>query len=493
MTHELRNVLRLRPLQLMILVGLFAFLAGVCCHLKWGVLDPDVWWHLRVGDWIMQRHAVPYTGIFSRSAADRRWLSYSWGYEVLVSRAYAWYGLVGLGLFAVVLTLAVAYSVYYMVRHLSGNFWLACLLAASTCFACLFNITPRSVFLSMMFFAIALFLILQANRTRHVELLYYLPLLFVFWANVHIQFIYGLFLVGLLTGINLLQRLGESVGIAPRFLLRPHLPLTKLVAVFVACLLGTGIGPYSFRLYTIIYQYLGARFPYRVIHEFYALDFRSYSHYVQLLLTAAGFYAIGSPRKIDPFKLVLLTVASVVGFRSMRDSWFICISAAACIADSFERKETTERSSGETPLETAGVAVAVALALLLLIPNTNFTEQGLQQAIRSYYPVNAVDFLRRNPQRGPLYNTLDWGGFLIWSMPDYPVVIDGRYDLYGEDLSWHFFRVHMGLESYLDDPYLNDAGLVLLQRQAPLTSKLAADPRFKLTYQDPIASIFTRR
>jgi len=491
--QELRGVLRLRPLQLLILAVLFASLAGVCCHLKWGVLDPDVWWHLQVGNWIVQHHSVPHTGIFSRSAADRRWLSYSWGYEVLVSRVYAWSGLVGLGLFAVVLTLAVAYTVYWMVRRLSGNFWLACVVGAATCYAFLFNITPRSVFLSMMFFAIVLTLILEAERTGRVQLLYYLPLIFALWANVHIQFIYGLFLVGLLTGISLLQRLGEFVGITPNFLLPPGLPLGKLLAVFAACLLATGIGPYSFGLYAVIYQYLGAKFPYHVIREFYAIDFRSSSHYVQLLLTAAGFYVVGSQRKVDPFKLALLTVASVVGFRSMRDSWFICISAAACVADRSERGETSERYVGEMRSETAAVAVAVVLSLLLLVPNTNFTEQGLRKAMAGYYPVNAVNFLRHNPQRGPLYNTLDWGGFLIWSMPDYPVVIDGRYDLYGEDLSWHFYRVYMGQESYLADPYLNDAGLVLLQGQAQLTSKLEADPRFTLIYQDQISVVFTRR
>jgi len=491
--QELRGILRLRPLQLIILASLLAFLAGVCCHLKWGVLDPDVWWHLAVGNWIVQHHSVPHTGIFSRSAADRQWLSYSWGYEVLVARAYAWLGLVGLGLFAVALTLAVAYAVYWMTRRLSGHFWLACLLALSTCYAFLFNITPRSVFFSMIFFAVVLTLILEANRSGRAQLLYYLPLILVFWANIHIQFIYGLFLIGLLAGINLLQRLSAFAGIRPRFLLPPTLPLGKLVAIFTACVLATGVGPYSFRLYAVIYQYLGAKFPYQVIHEFYAIDFRSYSHYVQLLLTAAGFYAVGSQKKVDPFKLALLTVASVVGFRSMRDSWFICISAAACVADSSEQEETGERYKGETPFETAGVAAAVAVAVLLLVRNTDFTDQGLRRAIAGYYPVNAINFLRHNPQRGPLYNTLDWGGFLIWSMPEYPVVIDGRYDLYGEDLSWHFFRVHMGLESYLTDSYLNDAGLVLLQKDAPLASELSADPRFTLIYQDQLAVIFNRR
>ena len=82
------------------------------------------------------------------------------------------------------------------------------------------------------------------------------------------------------------------------------------------------------------------------------------------------------------------------------------------------------------------------------------------------------------PHPGPLYNTLDWGGFLIWYMPDRPVAIDGRTDLYGDDLDAQFFNTANGAASYVDDPYLNQAGVVILQKTNNLVSILQADPRF---------------
>ena len=54
---------------------------------------------------IVEHLAVPHTGILSRTAANR-----SWGYEVLLSRAYAWFGRLGIGLYGTFLTLAVAYG-----------------------------------------------------------------------------------------------------------------------------------------------------------------------------------------------------------------------------------------------------------------------------------------------------------------------------------------------------------------------------------------------
>ena len=92
--REFAPLLCLRWLQLLVLAGLLAVVGVVAFELKFSVVDLDVWWHLKVGDWIVQHAAFPHTGILSRTAANRPWIAYSWGYEVLLSRAYAWFGLV---------------------------------------------------------------------------------------------------------------------------------------------------------------------------------------------------------------------------------------------------------------------------------------------------------------------------------------------------------------------------------------------------------------
>ena len=70
-----------------------------------------------------------------------------------------------------------------------------------------------------------------------------------------------------------------------------------------------------------------------MIVELQALSFRAYSNYVELLLAGAAFYVVGWQKRIDLFKLALLVIGSVVAFRTMRDAWFLCIPAAACLAD----------------------------------------------------------------------------------------------------------------------------------------------------------------
>jgi hypothetical protein len=487
---ELRGLLRLRGLQLGTLGLLLAMVGWRSFKLKFCVLDLDIWWHLKVGEWIVEHRGFPHVGILSRTAADRPWAAYSWGYEVLLSRAYDWFGLVGAGVFGTVLTIGVAYAVYWMVRRLSGSFWVGCGLGTVTCAAFLFNLMPRPVFFTMILYAVTLALLLEAQRTARIQLLYWLPLLFLLWANLHIQFIYGLFVVGLFVGVNLFQWAADHLGWTPEVLQPASLPPGMLVAIFAACVLTTCCGPYSYHLYFVVFGYVTAKFPYTFIREFQAINFRAGSHFVQLLLTGAAFFALGRQKKIDLFKLALLVAASIVAYRVMRDSWFVCLAAAACIADSFAGEE---REPAETGLEKAGLAVALALALLLFAGNTDFTRRGLDQAVSSEFPVNAINFLRHNPQPGPLYNTFDWGGFLSWYMPDYPVAIDGRTDLYGDEIDTRFFRTQQGDASYAEDPYLNESHVILLSTKVPLASVLMTDSRFTLVYRDAIAVVFVRQ
>ena len=518
--------LRLRALQFAALTALFIVVGEMALRLKYFVLDSDIWWHLKVGDWIVDHFAVPHTGILSRTAANLPWVAYSWGYEVLLSRAYAWFGLVGVGVFGTVLTLAVAYSIYWMLLRLSGRFWMAWVLTWIVCWSFLFNGTPRPFFFSIALFAVTFTLLLEARRTGRVVALYWLPLIFAIWTNLHIQFIYGLFLVGLFVGIDLVERVAQRFGILPKFLIPPTLPLAKLFLIFGACILATFIGPNFYHPYVVVFEYSKAKFAYSVIIELQPLSFRGYSHFLELFMGAAGFFAVGfqasgyqastrlagtraTSLQLDLYKLVLLTAGSVVAFRTMRDAWFICLPAAACVADAYrawlvERDNARIEESGapeapppsdpvESWPERLGIAAVVAVCLALVASAVDFNERGLDRAISADYPVNAINFLRRNPVRGPLYNNLNWGGFLMWYMPDNPVAIDGRNDLYGDDLDKIFYSSETAEESYKTDPYLDAAGVVLLDSKLPLAKVLTIDPRFQLVFHDEIATVFARR
>ena len=104
----------------------------------------------------------------------------------------------------------------------------------------------------------------------------------------------------------------------------------------------------------------------------------------------------------------------------------------------------------------------------------------------------ACDFIRARSLPGPIYNDIGWGGFIIWSLPDYPVAIDGRTDLYGDAILYRYYREQQGPLDWRSDPYLNAAKLVLLNSQSGLAMRMQEDPHFRVVYDDPIAIVFIR-
>jgi hypothetical protein len=488
-----QDLIALSRLRLMRMLALTALIVGVgieCFRTKLSVLDPDMWWHLSVGDWIVRNRSFPHNGIFSHTAATRPWMAYSWGYEVVLARAYSWFSFVGMGIFGTLLTIAVALAILCMLYRISGRFWPACGLSVVVYAAFLFNIAPRPVFFSVILFTITLSLLFDAQRSGRVQSLYWLPLVFLLWANIHIQFIYGLAVVGLFAGVNLLHRIAMRFKIHPDFLSPPTLPALSPFAVLACCVLASCIGPYSYHLYYEAFVISQSKIMYKIIRELQALSFEYFNQYLELLLAIGAYFAIGWKKKIDPFKLALLIFATIFAFRTWRDAWFICVVAAAVIAD-FPASEE-ERDS---PLRASGWAIVAAASTVLLLASvriTAFTTRGLDVAISGEYPVDAANFLRRNPVGGPLYNSFDWGGFLIFYMPQYPVSIDGRTDLYGDTLDEQYYSTQEADPSYVNDPVLNEAGVVLLKKKFPIATHLLLDRRFRLIYRDDLAVVFAR-
>lgn len=469
---------------------LLAILCAPTLLPKYSVVDNDIWLHLKVGDWIIQHSAVPHTGILSRTAADRPWIAYSWLYELLLSLFHSRFHLIGISVYGMLLVLAAAYCVFWMTRRLSGTFWKACVLAMTTCATFLFSVFPRPVFFSMILFTITLTLLLEARRTASPQLLYFLPPIFVLWANVHIQFIYGIFLVGLFVTVSLLQELAVHLEWKADSLLPPSLPGKVLLLVFAACLLGTCIGPYFYKLYFVVFDYATSKYPYRYVSEFQALSFRDYSDFLQLLLMGAAFFSLGRQKKLDPFLLTLLVVASVIGFRTQRDSWFVSIPAAACLAEGLR---SAKQERGDTMVEKICVAAVVTVLVVAYARAMDVNSANLRLAIAEVYPVQAINFLRAHPQPGPIYNNYDWGDFLTWYLPEFPVAIDGRTDLYGDEMDTRSFLTINADPSYVDDPYLNEAQLVLLPKKRPLAIALTLNPKFNVIYEDDLAIVFVRR
>jgi hypothetical protein len=117
-------------------------------------------------------------------------------------------------------------------------------------------------------------------------------------------------MVSLFVAVKVVQDLAARWGFARDYLLPPSLPSRTLVLILASCLLATCIGPYTYHLYSVVFGYATSMFPYLHVGEFQALSFRTYTDFVQLLLTGFAFFALGRRKQLDLFLLLLLSAAS---------------------------------------------------------------------------------------------------------------------------------------------------------------------------------------
>jgi hypothetical protein len=223
------------------------------------------------------------------------------------------------------------------------------------------------------------------------------------------------------------------------------------------------------------------------------MDFREIWDWLVLSLAGLATFSLGRRRLLSAFDILLLGGSAYLSFHMRRDSWLVAIVSAAILAG---RSNALAREVAEFPLtikRSLGLAGGLACILLLTILGRNLSENALQEDVTNRFPVQAARFVKEHNLTGPLYNHFNWGGYLIWALPDLPVAIDGRTNLHGDERITRFERTWNGLPGWQADPDLTAAGVIIADRSTSLAGLLRDDSRFQLEYADEVACVFVKK
>jgi hypothetical protein len=478
---ESQSPRRIRWAQTLVLVALFSIPAFVYLRTA-SASDPDLWWHLRSAEWILQHHAAPQTEPFSGFGAGKPWVAYSWLFELLVFKLFQWLGLVGIVVYTAGMIVCIAAALHHMIRRLQVDFTFGVLLTFAASYSMVRLYTPRPWLFTILSFALELDLLMHARRTGKTRELLWLPVLFALWVNLHIQIIYGLVVLAI--------ALTESIFGCWWSCIDTRLRAGWAGGISIACVLATLANPYGWRIYRIAYD-LGTQFgALSKVTELSALPFRKLDDWLVLLLALAAVGVLARARRIAFFESVLLAFAIYVSFRSQRDLWVGVIAASAILAGGLagDDKNRFQLTAAFVPI----VAVATGLAVALGFCALHVNNAGLNAKLAGDLPVRAVEVVKEKGWSGPLYNDYNWGGYLIWALR-MPVSMDGRQNVYGDEQLDRSERTWSGQPEWASDPDLRKAGLVIGPARASLTQLLRVDPRFELAYEDNLAAVFVAR
>jgi hypothetical protein len=449
------------------------------------VVDPDIWWHLKTGEWITQHGAVPRVDPFSYTRAGQPWIAHEWLSELVIYGLYRIAGAGGLIVGFAVIHCAAFFLLYLRCgadRFVSGAISLWGALATAT----LWGVRPQIISLLLA----SLWLLILERSERNQKLLWCTLPLLVLWVNLHAGFALGLVFLSLF----LLGELFEKI-FAPSFS-TSSARVRALAVTLLLNLLLVPLNPNGTRMFWYPFATLRSKAMQGSIDEWASPNFHRGDQWPFLLLLLATLATMAWSRiRVRPRDLLLLSISAFAGLSSIRMIPFFVLVAVPIISRSLV--SGLGRAYSSTRPRPAGFAVLNGVILLAM---AGFVSLHLAQLIRrqpqaeaAHYPVGAVAYLAAHPLAGPIFNHYDWGGYLIFKL--YPVTrvfIDGRADLYGDHL-----MEQRAASYYLMDDWQQPLSewkirTVIVPADAPLATGLRSSPGWMVSYEDSKSVILSR-
>jgi hypothetical protein len=457
-------------------------------------IDHDGWWHLASGRYIVERGAIPRSDPFSHTRADATWIDNGWLAQISLFLAYRWLGYVGLGLWVALGATAATALLWPQMK--GGSFLRAfILILAAAVSGPVWTMRPHLVTYVL---TAALGLLLYRWRRGESKVLWLVPPLFVLWVNLHAGYVLGLGVLGLTVVGEGMDRLRGEGG-AP-----PWDRIARLIGVGVSGLLLVPLNPYGPRMWRYPFYNAGQEVARRFIAEWASPDFHravSQPFALMLLLTLL---ATGLSRRRGRWsELLPVTVFAYLTLRSQRAMGLFAVVTvpvlsrymASLLTPVMERWRVSRLRRPTTPRRALlnGTLALLIVGAAALKAGAVWREPATKRAVQKFgFPVEASDWLAERHPPGELYNPYNWGGYLIWHLPDYPVFVDGRADMYGDPFLLKYIELASASSGWEEALVSRDVCTALVTLDGPLAEAMDGSPNWRRIYEDQVSAIYLR-
>jgi hypothetical protein len=403
------------------MLGTF-FVARLSYELRNFKVDPDLWWHIRVGQDITKSLHWPTADPYSFTVQGTPWMAYEWLGDVAIGFV-AQFGLRALAGLLIALGALICIALYYYASLCARNSKAGFVAGVLVSVFAVANFNLRPQMFGALFLAITM-IALEHFRQGRPRALWILPPLFLVWVNTHGSWIigFGAIVITLLGGLFEFQK-GGIQGVRWTGTQRRQLELAILGSLAVI-----PITPYGTKLATYPF-FVASSLPLNVayVQEWLPLPFDiNWGKYFLALLAGAFLLQMVYRFTFRCEQWALAIGGTAIACMHVRFVMLFAPFFAPVLAGSLSRWFDRYRPEKDKYVLNFVLMSAAVFALIWYFP----TEKELEQSVEKQFPVRAVAFLRAHPNPGRIFNTYGAGGYLIRYLPERKVFIDGRGDLY---------------------------------------------------------------
>jgi hypothetical protein len=458
--------------------------------------DPDFWWHLRIGRWMVENGRLPSTDIFTFTVPNHVWTDHEYLTEILIWLVYSTAGLAVLCVAFGLITWAGFWLIYRQVRHqpfvIVGVGLAIGALAGEPIWG------PRAQMITFALSCLELYW-LQGYMSGRSRSLRFFPLVMVLWANLHGGWVIGFAWLGV-------ALVSEAIAWAMDRSNPAHRMHVRFLAIIIAIsAVAVAATPHFLSLYPYPFQTQGSVAQQKLIVEWFSPDFHEIHvrpFEVMMFLVIAGF----ALRRPSLYQFLLTMLALGLALQSVRNLVLFVAAATPVMINTysefwkaFARDRKWSFTIPPRPLFAATTALALIVIAFVAVVRigTSINSAAQDKLTAENYPVKAADWLAANPQVGTrMFNQYGWGGYFVYRF--YPdehrkVFIFGEAALMGDGLLNQYEDIatlRSNWKSLLDQ---NQVDYVVYNKGEALANVMATQADWTLAYEDSVAQIYVRK
>lgn len=471
-------------------------------------IETDMWWHLRAGEETLGAREVYSIDTFSHTRDGYDWINHSWLSQIVMFLAFDGGGYYGISAWV---GLCAALSMFFVYLQLKGHPLLksAVLLFAAVVSSVVWS--PRPQIHSLVLFSLVGYLIYRYKEKKSFRYLIWILPIFALWGNLHGGYVLGIILMGAFAVGEILNKVLFS-EFAEDLTWRQ---IGVFVIFMLAGLVMVLINPFGLDMWRIPFNTVGVETLQNVINEWASPDFHQPFQQPMLWMMLGAFSLIGlSKKRIDGAELMPLIVFSWAALVARRNFGPFAIVAAPIVSKYLDRLlddwliigrqrlmwieellTKANQSNKELKPWVKNSINLILIALLLVVVGWKLADvnrsEFVLEAERKIYPVDAVNWLEDSGITGKIFNDYNWGGYLIWHLRDHPVFVDGRTDLYGDEILKDYMNVISGKVEWTEMIEFYDIDILLIPPEMA-SADLIENSGFHIVYEDDTSVIFVK-
>jgi hypothetical protein len=393
-------------------------------------LDPDFGWHLKMGQLISQS-GIPKTDPFSYTMSSFPFVDHEWLTNLLISKLYPILGLSGLSAIFSLLTLITLLIIFP--RKLGEWVSVPFVLAAGI-FISFAGVRTQII----TWFFLALLLRIITDESLWKKFKWFIPAMFLLWANLHAGFAAGIVALLVVTSVQAFVILSKTKDLYIRKRFFSAFRMTAINwLIFLASLGATFINPYSWRLWGEVGMQISDSGLHISIGEWLPAIYYPDLSFLMLLAFTVLFilYRLYHKNFQPRIQIVLYAGLFLAAISAVRNIPLWTIVAAPLLAlffkEFFQSLEKDKYGSETFKKCYSGLTYLVTIIFLVTLFTSIYKYQKISED--NFYPKQAIKFLKDQKITGQVFSEYDWGGYLIWQYPEKKVFVDGRMPSWRRD------------------------------------------------------------